>query len=100
SLGMDRDAGLCPANGHGQEGAKAWLTSKKRRRGAGVRLGPTALPTQEQIKAAQMKAVKDLSGTTKIQLSDKWREREVDTSGTGTEHSGRELNQRLIQCLG
>ncbi|KAJ1195042.1 hypothetical protein NDU88_004325 [Pleurodeles waltl] len=80
--------GLPQANGHGLEGAKAWLTSTKKRKGAGARSGPTAVPSQEQIKAAQMMAVKDLRGTTEIQLSNRWRELAVDTGGTGTKHAG------------
>ncbi|KAJ1200680.1 hypothetical protein NDU88_004501 [Pleurodeles waltl] len=51
--------GLRQVNGHRQEGVKTWLTGKKKRKGAGIRRGPTAAPSQEQIKAAQKKAVKD-----------------------------------------
>ncbi|KAJ1166404.1 hypothetical protein NDU88_006808 [Pleurodeles waltl] len=80
-------------------GAKAWLTGRKKRKGAGARTGPTTVPSQEQIKAAQMKAVKDLRGTTEIQLSNRWRELAVDTGGTGTEHSGWEQNLRQILRL-
>ncbi|KAJ1081945.1 hypothetical protein NDU88_002117 [Pleurodeles waltl] len=61
---------------------------KKKRRGSGARAGPATVPLQEEIKAAQIKAVRDLRGTTEIRLSDRWRELAVDTRGTGTEQSG------------
>ncbi|KAJ1093553.1 hypothetical protein NDU88_006653 [Pleurodeles waltl] len=80
--------GLCQAKGLGKEGAKAWTTGKKKHKGAGARTGPAAVPSQEQIKAAQMKTVVDLRGTTKIRLSNRWMELAVDTGGTGTEQSG------------
>ncbi|KAJ1200906.1 hypothetical protein NDU88_004727 [Pleurodeles waltl] len=75
-------------NGLGKEGAKAWTAGKKKRKGAGAQTGPAAMPSQEQIKTAQMKAVRDPRGTTEIRLSVRWRELGVYTGGTGTEQSG------------
>ncbi|KAJ1093274.1 hypothetical protein NDU88_006379 [Pleurodeles waltl] len=80
--------GLRHGSGIGKEGFKTWITDKKKRRGAGARKGPASVPTQEQIKAAQIKALRDLSGTTEIRLSDRWRELAMNTGGTGTEQSG------------
>ncbi|KAJ1146909.1 hypothetical protein NDU88_013162 [Pleurodeles waltl] len=51
---------LCQANGRRQEGVKTWLTGKKKRKGSGIRRGPTAVPSKEQRKAVQKKAVNDL----------------------------------------
>ncbi|KAJ1198659.1 hypothetical protein NDU88_002498 [Pleurodeles waltl] len=88
--------GLHHGNGLGKEGAKAWTAGKKKRRGTGARTGPAAAPSQEQIKAAQMKAVRDPRGTTEIWLSDRWRELAVEL-----EQSNQVLEQNLrwISCL-
>ncbi|KAJ1114990.1 hypothetical protein NDU88_003219 [Pleurodeles waltl] len=79
--------GLRQANRQEQEGIKTLAMSKKKIGRVGLRRGPTSVPSQEQIKAAQKKAVKDLWGTTEIQRNDSWRESEKDTGGNGTEHS-------------
>ncbi|KAJ1216698.1 hypothetical protein NDU88_004299 [Pleurodeles waltl] len=84
-------------NGLGIGGAKAWTAGKKKRKGAGAQTGPAAVPSQEQIKAAQMKAVRDLRGTTEIQLSDRWRELAVDTKRTETEQSGSGTGSEMDQ---
>ncbi|KAJ1141901.1 hypothetical protein NDU88_008229 [Pleurodeles waltl] len=91
--------GLCHGNGLGKEGVKAWTVSKKKHKEEGAWAGPAAVPSQEQVKAAQVKAVRVLRGITKIRLSDRWRELAVDTGGTGTEQSGREQNLRRISHL-
>ncbi|KAJ1216540.1 hypothetical protein NDU88_004141 [Pleurodeles waltl] len=93
-LEMDRDAGSLPL---GKEDAKAWTTDKKKRKGAGARMGPATVPSQEQIKTVQMKAVRDLRGTTEIRLSNRWRELAADTGGTGTEQSGSETESEMDQ---
>ncbi|KAJ1178089.1 hypothetical protein NDU88_003337 [Pleurodeles waltl] len=91
--------GLRPAKEHGQEGAGTWSVGKKRRGGTRARKGTPTAPSQEQIKAAQKQVVNDLRGKIEIQLKDRWREQQADTGGSGTEHSGREKNQRWTHCL-